>query len=198
MKILVTGGAGYIGSHMLKLLREENEEHVVFDDEDRRLSNVLGRLDECSGHAPPPALPLSACSRPSFHAVVPGNIVKFGDCRIITLCDDTRARARSRREVVDGERCRRVLISVAPPLLGDLLARQFDREDLEDEDFGSLLGTDAGSRLLHGNWALLGLGITMFAFNTVPVDTFVHEAARLPEGVVPRVLQCGERWEITR
>jgi len=33
--------------------------------------------------------------------------------------------------VVEGERCRRVLISVAPPLLGDLLARQFSSEDLE-------------------------------------------------------------------
>jgi UDP-glucose 4-epimerase len=29
--ILVVGGAGYIGSHMLKLLRDENEPHVVFD-----------------------------------------------------------------------------------------------------------------------------------------------------------------------
>ena len=29
--ILVVGGAGYIGSHMLKLLRESGEEHVVFD-----------------------------------------------------------------------------------------------------------------------------------------------------------------------
>jgi len=47
------------------------------------------------------------------------------------LWDDARARARSRREVVDRDRCPRVLISVAPPLLGDLLARQFDCEDLE-------------------------------------------------------------------
>lgn len=29
--ILVVGGAGYIGSHMCKLLRESNEPHVVFD-----------------------------------------------------------------------------------------------------------------------------------------------------------------------
>jgi UDP-glucose 4-epimerase len=29
--ILVVGGAGYIGSHMLKLLREQNEPHIVFD-----------------------------------------------------------------------------------------------------------------------------------------------------------------------
>src|SRR5579862_6686214 len=29
--ILVIGGAGYIGSHMLKLLRETGEEHLVFD-----------------------------------------------------------------------------------------------------------------------------------------------------------------------
>lgn len=29
--ILVVGGAGYIGSHMLKLLRESNEAHLVFD-----------------------------------------------------------------------------------------------------------------------------------------------------------------------
>lgn len=29
--ILVVGGAGYIGSHMLKLLRESGEDHLVFD-----------------------------------------------------------------------------------------------------------------------------------------------------------------------
>ena len=37
----------------------------------------------------------------------------------------------------------------------------------------------------------------MFTFNTVPVETFEAEARRLPPGVEPRVLRCGERWEIT-
>jgi L-ascorbate metabolism protein UlaG (beta-lactamase superfamily) len=36
----------------------------------------------------------------------------------------------------------------------------------------------------------------MFTFNTVPVGAFEAECTRLPEGVVPRVLRCGERWEI--
>lgn len=36
----------------------------------------------------------------------------------------------------------------------------------------------------------------MFTFNTVPVSVFETEARRLPEGVTPRVLRCGERWEI--
>jgi L-ascorbate 6-phosphate lactonase len=36
----------------------------------------------------------------------------------------------------------------------------------------------------------------MFTFNTVPVDVFAAEARRLPSGVKPRVLSCGERWEI--
>ncbi|MGC8642122.1 MAG: MBL fold metallo-hydrolase [Isosphaeraceae bacterium] len=36
----------------------------------------------------------------------------------------------------------------------------------------------------------------MFTFNTVPVETFEAEARRLPAGVEPRVLRCGERWEI--
>ena len=38
----------------------------------------------------------------------------------------------------------------------------------------------------------------MFQFNTVPVSDFVTEAMRLPEGVNPRVLHCGERWILTR
>jgi len=36
----------------------------------------------------------------------------------------------------------------------------------------------------------------MFTFNTVPVAEFTAEAARLKSGVVPRVLSCGERWEV--
>ncbi|WP_406700538.1 MBL fold metallo-hydrolase [Singulisphaera sp. Ch08] len=38
----------------------------------------------------------------------------------------------------------------------------------------------------------------MFAFNTVPIGDFESEALRLPAGVNPRVLRCGERWEIKR
>ena len=38
----------------------------------------------------------------------------------------------------------------------------------------------------------------MFTFNTVPVAEFEAEARRLPAGVAPRVLRCGERWEIHR
>jgi L-ascorbate 6-phosphate lactonase len=37
----------------------------------------------------------------------------------------------------------------------------------------------------------------MFTFNTVPVEAFASEARRLPPGVEPRILRCGERWEIT-
>jgi L-ascorbate 6-phosphate lactonase len=36
----------------------------------------------------------------------------------------------------------------------------------------------------------------MFSFNTVPVGVFAAEARHLPQGVIPRVLRCGERWEI--
>ncbi len=36
----------------------------------------------------------------------------------------------------------------------------------------------------------------MFTFNTVPVEDFAAEARRLPAGVLPRILSCGERWEI--
>jgi L-ascorbate 6-phosphate lactonase len=36
----------------------------------------------------------------------------------------------------------------------------------------------------------------MFTFNTVPIESFTHEARRLPAAVEARVLQCGEAWEI--
>jgi L-ascorbate metabolism protein UlaG (beta-lactamase superfamily) len=36
----------------------------------------------------------------------------------------------------------------------------------------------------------------MFTFNTVPVEAFASEARRLPPGIEPRILRCGERWEI--
>jgi L-ascorbate metabolism protein UlaG (beta-lactamase superfamily) len=36
----------------------------------------------------------------------------------------------------------------------------------------------------------------MFTFNTVPIDRFLDEARRLPDGVEPRVLRCAEFWEV--
>lgn len=38
----------------------------------------------------------------------------------------------------------------------------------------------------------------MFTFNTVPVSDFTREAARLPDGVEPKILRCGERWLLSR
>jgi L-ascorbate metabolism protein UlaG (beta-lactamase superfamily) len=38
----------------------------------------------------------------------------------------------------------------------------------------------------------------MFTFNTVPIADFAEEARRLTSGVVPRILSCGECWEVTR
>lgn len=37
----------------------------------------------------------------------------------------------------------------------------------------------------------------MFTFNTVPVADFEAEARRPPAGTEARVLQCGQRWELT-
>jgi len=37
----------------------------------------------------------------------------------------------------------------------------------------------------------------MFTFNTVAAQVFEAEVPRLPPGVEPRILLCGERWEIT-
>ena len=36
----------------------------------------------------------------------------------------------------------------------------------------------------------------MFTFNTVPIAAFETEARRLPAGVEPKILRCGERWEV--
>ncbi len=36
----------------------------------------------------------------------------------------------------------------------------------------------------------------MFTFNTVPVAEFADASRGLPAGVEPRILECGERWEI--
>jgi L-ascorbate metabolism protein UlaG (beta-lactamase superfamily) len=38
----------------------------------------------------------------------------------------------------------------------------------------------------------------MFTFNTVPVEVFEQEARLLPAKVRPKVLACGERWEVYR
>ena len=38
----------------------------------------------------------------------------------------------------------------------------------------------------------------MFTFNTAPVAEFEVEARRLPPGTAPKVLACGQRWEVSR
>jgi hypothetical protein len=72
------------------------------------------------------------------------SILKFGEYRFITLGDDVSALLVWSEGVVATERDRRVLIAVAPPLLGDLLARELDRSDLE-----VVVLDDA--RVLHGD-----------------------------------------------
>ena len=46
MKILITGGAGYIGSHMVKALGEKGHELVIYDNlsTGHRNSVLYGRL----------------------------------------------------------------------------------------------------------------------------------------------------------
>lgn len=46
MNILVTGGAGYIGSHTAVVLLEAGHEVVVFDDFSNSHPEVLGRIEE--------------------------------------------------------------------------------------------------------------------------------------------------------
>jgi hypothetical protein len=57
-------------------------------------------------------------------------IPKIAESRFITLSDDESSAVVSSGSVPT-RRDRRVLIAVAPPLLGDLLARELDRTDLE-------------------------------------------------------------------
>ena len=38
----------------------------------------------------------------------------------------------------------------------------------------------------------------MFTFNTIAVEVFEAEARRLPLEIEPRILRCGERWEIKK
>ena len=61
----------------------------------------------------------------------PVGIVNIDECRIINLGDADNLVVRCRGGVTETDRDRRVLIAVTPTLLGELLARELDREDLE-------------------------------------------------------------------
>ena len=45
MRVLLTGGAGYIGSHTALVLLEQGHDVVVVDDEDRGLCTLRGMLE---------------------------------------------------------------------------------------------------------------------------------------------------------
>ena len=58
MRVLVTGGAGFIGSHLCKRLRSEGYGHLVVDKRDDRHINILNmeRLNESFEHYQPDAV----------------------------------------------------------------------------------------------------------------------------------------------
>lgn len=51
-KILLTGGAGYIGSHTAVELLAAGKEIVIADDLSNSHADVLGRIAAISGHTP--------------------------------------------------------------------------------------------------------------------------------------------------
>jgi UDP-glucose 4-epimerase len=60
MRVLVSGGAGYIGSHTVLSLLEHGHEVVVVDDFSNSKPSVIGRLEELSGkHVPVHAFDLT-------------------------------------------------------------------------------------------------------------------------------------------
>ena len=52
MKILVTGGTGYIGSHTVVELQEEGFEVVIIDNLSNSLKEVVDRIEEITGKRP--------------------------------------------------------------------------------------------------------------------------------------------------
>ena len=55
-KLLITGGAGFIGSHTLLVLLEAGHELLVFDDFSNSSPIALGRVRELAGPAATPRL----------------------------------------------------------------------------------------------------------------------------------------------
>lgn len=70
MKVLVTGGAGYIGSHMVKLLRRAGADVVVFDSLEGGFREAVGTTELCEGNINNRDDLRKAFSRRTFDAVM--------------------------------------------------------------------------------------------------------------------------------
>jgi membrane protease YdiL (CAAX protease family) len=82
----------------------------------------------------------------------------------------------------DGRRGGRLWLWVVPFALGfgALQLVPFGLPTVAGHDFGTLLASEDGDALLRGNWALYGLALVMFIFNTVLGEELLFRGLLLP------------------
>jgi len=82
----------------------------------------------------------------------------------------------------DGRRGGRLWLWVLPFVLGfaALQLLPFDLPVVSSHDFGTVLASDDGHRLLNGNWGLFAIIVVMLTFNTVLGEELLFRGLLLP------------------
>ena len=214
MRVLVTGGAGYIGSHTCLALREAGHEVAILDNFANAHRGVLSRLEELSGEAIPVVdgdiRNPEALAR-AFDAARPEAVIHFAglkavgeaERRPLDYFDVNLGGTLTLLRAMDAAGCRQIVFSSSATVYGPPEAGAYD-EDHPTRPTSVYGRSKLAAEMLISDWtaAVAGASGTLLRyFNPVgahPSSRIGEDPTGVPDNLMPFVAQVavGRRPEV--